>query len=57
MLSEGVPEAPGVTTDRAPAPVATAVPPAWDLEVEVSVEEEAVVAEVGDADRLSRLQK
>ncbi len=43
MPSEEVPEA---TTDRALAPTAVAVRPAWDLEVEVGgVEVEAVVGE------------
>lgn len=37
-------EVPGDTTDRALAPAATAVPPAWDLE-----EEEAAVLVVGAA--------
>ena len=40
MPSEEVPEAPRVTTDRARAPAAAAVPRVWDLE-------EAVVVVVG----------
>jgi Protein of unknown function (DUF2950) len=38
MRSEGVPEAPAVTTDRAPAPAAAAVLRAWDLAEVVAVE-------------------
>ena len=45
MLSEAVPGAPRVTTDRAHAPAAAAVPPAWDLEEAVAV----VVVAVGGA--------
>jgi hypothetical protein len=44
MLSEAAPGAPRVTTDRAPAPAAAAVPLAWDLEEAVEV---AVVAAEG----------
>ena len=42
MLSEVVPGAPRVTTDRAHAPAAAGVPRAWDLEEAV-----VVVAEAG----------
>jgi len=45
MLSEEVPEAPRVTTDRAREPAAAAVPQAWDLE-EAVVEEAVVVVVV-----------
>jgi hypothetical protein len=44
MLSEAAPGAPRVTTDRARAPAAAAVPLAWDLEEAVEV---AVVAAEG----------
>ena len=47
MPSEEVPEAPGDTTDRAPAPAVAEVPPAWDRAAEAVV----VVVVVGGADR------
>ena len=49
-------EVPGDTTDRALAPAATAVPPAWDLEEEavLVVGAAAVVVEVvGGVDKMS----
>jgi hypothetical protein len=46
---EAVPEVPRDTTDQAHAPVAAAVPPAWDLGVEA---EGLVVAVVDAAGRL-----
>lgn len=46
--SAEVPEVLGDTTDRAPVPTATAVPPAWDPEAEAS---EGDVAAVAGADK------
>ena len=52
-------EAPGDTTDRALAPAAAEVPPAWDLEEEVAVLEvvvvvaAVVVVAVGGVDKMS----
>src|ERR1700757_4434867 len=52
MPLEEVPGAPRVTTDRARAPAAAAVPRAWDLEEAVVVEAVLVVEGVGVGKRL-----
>ena len=44
-------EVPGDTTDRALAPAAAAVPPAWDLEAEAVLV--VVVEAVGGVDKMS----
>jgi hypothetical protein len=50
-------EVPGDTTDRALAPAATVVPPAWDLEegavLAVGAAAVVVVEAVGDVDKMS----
>jgi hypothetical protein len=50
MPSEEVPGAPRVTTDRARAPAAIAVPRAWDLEEVVEVVEAVVAVAVAGGD-------
>src|ERR1700747_66112 len=52
MPSEAAQEVRQDSTDRAPAPAATAVPPAWALGAEADLVAVVAVVAVGDAGRL-----